>query len=146
MKNEELNRYRPLLMGLMDGELSPQEATDVNEALNRSAELRAEYEKIREGTGNLEALSMMEPTDEIARKLWRSPYHRFTRNAGVWMILGGYLVLILYALYEAIMEDGLDIPSLAGVAIILGIVTLLMSFIRERVESRKVDPYKDIER
>lgn len=146
MKNEDLEKYRPLLMGLMDGELSFEEAVDVNEALNRSADLRAEYEKIREGTGKLEALSLLEPSDEIARRLWKSPSHIFLRNSGVWMILGGYIVLILYAMYEALVEDGPVIPNLAGVAIILGTVALLFTFIRERMETHKVDPYKDIER
>lgn len=146
MKNEDLEKYRPLLMGLMDGELSSEEAVDVNEALNRSADLRAEYEKIREGTGKLDALSLLEPSDEIARRLWKSPSHRFLRNNGVLMIVGGYILLILYAVYEALMEDGPVIPNLAGVAIILGTVALFISFIRERMETHKVDPYKDIER
>ena len=44
----DLDKYRPLLMGLMDGELSPEEAADVNEALTRSSLLREEYEKLRE--------------------------------------------------------------------------------------------------
>ena len=51
MMNEELERYRPLLMGLLDGELSPQEVREVNEALMRNADLRNEYEKMREGVG-----------------------------------------------------------------------------------------------
>ena len=146
MKHEDLEKYRPLLMALMDGELSPQEAAEVNEALSRSGDLRAEYEKIREGTGKLDALSTLEPSDEIARMLWKSPYHRFARNNGVWMIVGGYVVLILYAVYAALMEDGPVIPNLAFVAIILGVAALLFSFIHERMKSHKVDPYKDIDR
>ena len=47
--NEDLNEYRPLLMGLMDGELTPEEAAKVNDALIRSAVLRDEYEKLRAG-------------------------------------------------------------------------------------------------
>lgn len=146
MKNEDLEKYRPLLMGLMDGELSPEEAADVNDALIRHADLRDEYEKIREGAGKLESLSMLEPQDEIVRRLWKSPYRRFLRDHGVWFIIGGYLLLIAYGLFAFLAEDGPVLPKLAVFAIFFGVATLLYTFIRERIETHKVDPYKDIER
>ena len=80
MKDKDIEKYRPLLMGLMDGELSPEEAAEVNEALTRSAALRDEYEMILASAGKLESLSMVEPADEIARRIWRSPYHRLARK------------------------------------------------------------------
>ncbi|MGC6461289.1 MAG: anti-sigma factor family protein, partial [Pirellulaceae bacterium] len=97
MNQDESKDYGPLLMGLIDGELSTEEALEVNEALRRSATLREEYERLLSDAGKLKSLSQLETSDLIARRLWKSPYHRLMRNGSVWMILGGYGILILYA-------------------------------------------------
>ena len=146
MNQDESKDYGPLLMGLIDGELSTEEALEVNEALRRSATLREEYERLLSDAGKLKSLSQLETSDLIARRLWISPYHRLMRNGSVWMILGGYGILILYAIYQSFVEEGLNVPGVALAAMVLGAVTLLASFIRERVETYKTDPYKDIER
>jgi len=146
MNPDELSDYRPLLMGLLDGELSTEELSRVNEALRRSAALREEYEQLREAAGKLESLSLLETPDVIARRLWKSPYHRILRHGGVWMILGGYLILILFAIYQSLIEDGINVPSLTLAAIVMGSLMLLLSFVRERWETYKTDPYKEIER
>jgi multisubunit Na+/H+ antiporter MnhB subunit len=52
----------------------------------------------------------------------------------------------LYAIYQSFVEEGLNVPGVALAAMVLGAVTLLASFIRERVETYKTDPYKEIER
>ena len=144
--NIDLDKYRPLLMGLMDGELSPEEAADVNEALTRSTVLREEYEVLRETTGRLEAISFVEPTDKIARELWNSPYHRLARDGAIWMIIGGYALLLGYGLFQFLTSDEPVIPRLGVAAIVLGTVMLLTTFIRERVRTHAVDPYKEIQR
>ena len=146
MNQDESKDYGPLLMGLIDGEISTEEALEVNEALRRSATLREEYERLLSDAGKLKSLSQLETSDLIARRLWKSPYHRLMRNGSVWMILGGYGILILYAIYQSFVEEGLNVPGVALAAMVLGAVTLLASFIRERVETYKTDPYKDIER
>ena len=142
----DLERYRPLMMGLMDGELTPEEAAEVNQALNRSAVLREEYKKLREATGRLECISMLEPADEVARELWNSPYHRLARDGGIWMILGGYVLLLAYGIFEFINSDARGIPRIGAAGIALGTVMLLVTFIRERQRTHAVDPYKEIER
>ena len=101
---------------------------------------------LRADSGKLEALSLLETPDIVARTLWNRPYHRFLRNGGVGLILGGYGILILYAIYQTFVEDGLNIPGLTLVAMVLGSLMLLASFIRERLDTYKTDPYKDIER
>jgi len=142
----DLEKYRPLLMGLIDGELTPVEAVEVNDALMRSADLRDEYEKLRETTGRLEAISFLEPTDKVARELWNSPYHRLARDGGIWMLVGGYVLLIGYGLFEFLVSDEPVIPKIGIAAIALGTVMLAATFIRERVRTHAVDPYKEIER
>ena len=97
-------------------------------------------------SGKLESLSLLEPEEKIAEQLWKRPHHRLFRNQGVWLILGGYVLLIGYGLFCMIVEDGPALPKIAIAAIFLGIATLLYTFIRERMETSKADPYKDIKR
>ena len=142
----DLNHYRPLLMGLMDGELTPEEAADVNKALIRSAELREEYERLCQAGDHLQPMSFLEPGDEVTRKLWKSPHHHFARLAGLWLVVLGYLGLIGYAVVEMLSADGLAFPNLCIIGILIGTAVLLLSFIRERLAKHAVDPYKDIQR
>ena len=143
----DLEKLRPLLSGLLDGELPPQEAAEVNDALTRSAALREEYEQLCSMDEKLKHLSMIEPADEVAERIWNSPYHRLARDAGVWLIVGGYLALLAYGLYAiATADDGPVLPRIATFAIFGGIAMLLITLIRERVTTHKTDPYKDIKR
>jgi len=142
----DLNHYRPLLMGLMDGELTHEEAANVNGALVRSSELREEYERLCQTGNRLQPMSFLEPGDEVTRKLWKSPHHHFARVGGLWLVLLGYVGLIGYTIVEMLSADGLAFPNLCFIGILIGTAILLLSFIQGRIAKHTVDPYKDIQR
>lgn len=145
MKN--CDECKGLLVGLLDNELTPDETRELNDHLMRCAGCRAEYERLRETTGRLRALSYQEPTDAVLAQVWRSPYSRLARNTSLVMIIGGYLLLIGYALFELFTTGAKDLPVKAGLAaILIGFLTLLALLIRERVKTYASDPYKEIER
>ena len=139
--------YQGLLMGLLDGELEPEEAQKVNTHLHRCAGCREEYEQLRQSGKKIETVSFVEPQDEVLNALWKRPYSRFTRNASLFLILAGYLVLILFGIFEFVQDRSeATLPKVATVAICVGFIVLLCSVIRERLRSYKTDPYKEIER
>lgn len=142
----DLNHYRPLLMGLMDGELTHEEAANVNGGLVRSSELREEYERLCQTGNHLQPMSFLEPGDEVTRKLWKSPHHHFARVGGLWLVLLGYVGLIGYTIVEMLSADGLAFPNLCFIGILIGTAILLLSFIQGRIAKHTVDPYKDIQR
>lgn len=144
---QECEEYRQLLMGLMDDELTAEEASALNDHLIRCAACREEYETLRETCGKLDRVSFVEPTDEVLRELWRSPYSRFTRNAGLVLGLGGYVALIAYGFYE-FMSNGREalFAKVSVAAIVLGFGILFCGAIRERIHTYKVDPYKEVQR
>ena len=142
----DLNHYRPLLMGLMDGELTHEEAANVNGALVRSSELREENERLCQTGNHLQPMSFLEPGDEVTRKLWKSPHHHFARVGGLWLVLLGYVGLIGYTIVEMLSADGLAFPNLCFIGILIGTAILLLSFIQGRIAKHTVDPYKDIQR
>ncbi len=140
-------RYKGLLAGLLDGELTAEEAAELNNHLIRCASCRADYEQLRSTANKLEAISFVEMTDEAAKAFWRLPYSRALRNASLFMIIGGYAALILYGVVTALIEgtEGL-FQRLSLTAIVIGFLVLLGLMVVERISTYKVDPYKEIER
>lgn len=136
-----------LLVGLLDGELTGDESREVNEHLIRCAACRATHERLRETTGQLQALSYQEPGDAVLAQVWRSPYSRATRQASLFLIIAGYLLVVGYGLYEFLTSGGEELPAKLGVAAIgAGFLLLLGQLIRERIHTYRTDPYKEIER
>jgi len=139
--------YQGLLMGLIDGELEPEEAQRVNAHLHRCAGCREEHKQLRQSGKKLESVSFVEPRDEVLNALWKQPYSRFTRNSSLLLILAGYLVLILFGVYEFLQDKSETmLPKVATVAVCVGFVILLISVVRERLRTYKTDPYKEVER
>jgi len=139
--------FKGLLVGLLDGELTPDETRQINEHLTRCAACRAEYEQLRETTGKLAAVSFQEPDDKVLAQVWKSPFSRLSRNTALIMIIGGYAGLIGYGLFEFLTSGKEELPAKMGLAaIVLGFLILLVQLIRERVKTYKTDPYKEIER
>ncbi len=139
--------FKGLLVGLLDGELTPDETRQINEHLTRCAACRAEYERLRETTGKLAAISYREPDDAVLARAWRSPFSRLARNTSLVMIIGGYALLIGYGLYEFLGSGKEELPAKMGLAaVVMGFLILLVQLIRERLRTWKTDPYKEIER
>jgi anti-sigma factor RsiW len=139
--------FKGLMVGLLDGELTPEESRRINEHLTRCAACRAEFEQLRETTGRLAAVSFQEPDDVVLAQIWKSPFSRLARVASLAMIVGGYAVLIGYGLLEFLTSGSEELPAKMSIAAIaLGFLILLAQLIRERVKTYKTDPYKEIKR
>ncbi len=140
-------KYQGLLMGLLDKELTPEETVEVNDHLTRCEACRKDYEQIREASGKIETVSFIEPQDEVLEQLWKFPYSRLTRNSGLFLVLGGVLLLIIYGIFEFLGSgEEAVIPKIGVVAVLIGCVILLLSVIRERIHTYKVDHYKEVKR
>jgi hypothetical protein len=145
MNNCENFRY--LLVGLLDGELNPQETAEVHEHLRRCSKCREEYGTLRETSEKLEAVNFEEPSDEILHRLWRNPFSRLSRIGGLLLVLLGYLTLIGYAVFKFFTSGNEEIwDKLPIAAILIGFIILFVLVILERVKTYKKDPYRGIER
>jgi anti-sigma factor RsiW len=145
MKNCE--DYKGLIVGLLDQELSPDETGEINTHLIRCEACRADYEKLRETSGRLEAASFIEPADVVLDQVWNRPYSRLMRNTALFLIIGGYVALLLYALFEFFRsDDAQPLVRVSVAAIILGVFFLLIQLLRERCKLSKIDPYRNIQR
>ena len=139
--------YKPLLAGLLDKELSPEETATINQHLIRCAACRADYEEMRVHMDKLDTVSLVEPEQKTLEGLWSLPYTRTFRNAGWILVIGGYLLILLTGLWQFISSpDEATLPQLSVLAMLVGGVILFGIVLIERIMTYRKDPYKDIER
>jgi anti-sigma factor RsiW len=101
----DCTEYRVLMMGLMDNELTPEETADVNQHLIRCEACRREYDELSRSYSKLEAVSFSGPSDDELDRVWKSPFSRFTRNAGLFI---GFIILLYAVLSDRLRAFKID--------------------------------------
>ena len=147
----EKERFQPLMMGALDGELNQDEQKEFDAMLaeNKQHQIEfAKYKKIKEATSTMKLKS---PNAEVWDHYWTDVYNRFERGIGWALFSIGAAILITFfgfKFIEAVIND----PSLAFIAkvgILLtigGLAVLFVSVAREKFFTRKYDPYREIQR
>jgi len=147
MAGSHCEEYKALMMGRMDNELSDEEAIRLNDHMIRCSSCRREFAQIQKTSAKLDGMGLREPDGEIVEKTWKSPYSKLTRNFGIFMVVAGWLIMILYGAYEFIVtKETASIPKYAFVVILAGIVVLFTGVLRDRIRSYGNDPYKEVEK
>jgi len=143
----DCTEYKSLMMGLMDNELTPEETADVNQHLVRCEACRKEFDELSRSYSKLESVSFSGPADDELDRIWKSPFSRFTRNAGLLIVFAGWITLIIYSLVEFFRSDTEPIlPKIAFMGIIIGFIILLYTVLSDRLKTLKTDPYKEVKR
>ena len=145
------DKYKEMLMGYLDGELSDGESREIEKHLKdctACSEELGQFRKLKEITDDI---SLNEPEDRVFEQYWSGIYNRIERRLG-WILLsvsGTILVIYLgFMAIEAIVEDKtIDIVLKAGLLMFYAsLVILFFSVLREKLHFRKKDRYKDVRR
>lgn len=143
----DCEHIKPLLMGLMDGELTPDQISDVNRHLNRCRACREELEDLRQACDPLRELSYREPGRDIEARLWKTPFSRFSRYAGLLMVLCGWLTLMVWLTVAIAADRTTELPVKLGLAgILIGALILFGNVLLHRLGTWRQDPYNEVER
>lgn len=134
--HEELMRY-------IDGELPPERARAVEEALERSTELRRELVLFRRMKTDLEEIGARMSTQ---RTVWDEVNRRLTRPVGWVLFLAGALVWLTYGVYTYLAGADALWEKMAVSAVVVGLGMLLLSVMVDRYQDLKTDPYREIQR
>ena len=131
------------LMRYLDGELPPERARAVEEALETSTELRREYVIFQRMKADLNELGgRMQPE----RTVWDAVNRRLTRPVGWTLFLVGAVIWAGYGVYTYLTGAEALWEKLATSAVVVGLAMLLVSALVDRWRDLKTDPYKEIER
>jgi predicted anti-sigma-YlaC factor YlaD len=142
--------FKPLLMGYLDAELTETEVERFEQHLKECAECSAElaqFRRLKEVTQNMRVVA---PDEKYWDVYWSNIYNRLERRVGWIMMSIGAILLLSYGIYMLILELFVaQIPLVVRIgvlAFVVGIVTLLVSVVRERIFMAKADKYERIKR
>jgi len=147
MKCEEA---KILLSGLLDGELNIEEKDAITEHLEKCSDCLNEYSrllKLKEVTNDMKYFDL---PDKLWAGYWKGIYNKIERGLG-WIFLSiGAIVLLAFGAFEITRDFFLDskpplLLKIGVTAVILGLIIMLISIIRERIFSRAHDRYEEVE-
>lgn len=145
------DKYKDLLMGYLDDEISEQERVELEKHLTECEDCKKELADFKDLKSITDDITLYQPEDEVFDEYWSSIYNRIERNTG-WIILSvSGMVLLSYAGFKMIEEIIRDetlfwVFKAALLAFIAALSVLTVSILRERLNTRKKDRYKDVRR
>ncbi len=131
------------LMRYLDGELDPDRSHAVEEALERSTELRREvavFRRLKVDLNELGASMDERPT------VWTELNRRLTRPVGWTLFVAGALVWVVYGVFSYLTGAEALWEKVATSAVVVGLATLLLTAAVDRLRDLKTDPYKELRR
>ena len=135
--HEELMRY-------LDGEVGPEERSRIERSVEGSTELRRELAVYKAMKDDLQTLKLTNGAHHGS--IWNSVNRQLTRPFGWALLVVGSLVWAAYGIYTFLTSPAFLLEKLATSAIVIGILLLFASVIRDRYREWLTDPYRDIQR
>jgi anti-sigma factor RsiW len=144
-------RVGRLLMGGLDGELSPDEREELERLLRDDPAVRDEWERLLRLREVTATMTLQRPPDEVWDRYWTGVYRRIERGVGWVLVSIGAVVLVSFGLWEAVRgllrDTGLPVVVKGAVlALLVGTVVLAVSVAREKLVLGRSDPCKDVRR
>ena len=135
-----------LLSGYIDGELTQGSRQRVELHIDSCAKCHQAYEDLVRLQHDVGKMSF----DELSQSEWSTIMNdmtvRSSRGTGWLLFVVGTLIIVTYGAFQFAVDD--TVPALiksSVAAIVLGIVLLLFSVLRQRLITSKTDKYRDVE-
>ena len=143
---ESCDLYVELLSGYLDGELTQGDRQRVELHIETCPACQKTFDEMTCLRNDVGKLSFGEMSSEEWSKIMNGVTVRTSRFFGWVLYIGSLLLLIGYGSYEFAIDD--EVPALikTGIAgVVIGIILLLVSVIRQRMISARHDKYKDVQ-
>jgi hypothetical protein len=143
--------FKPLLMGYLDEELTQAEILCVENHLKECQDCSLELENFRRLKGATRYMRVLMPDEKYWEDYWSHVYNRLERRIG-WVLTSlGTILLVSYGLFSILARFVLSpnipwIVRLGILTLVVGICTLVISVLRERLFLFKADKYERIKR
>jgi len=138
--------YEILLMKAVDGLLSAEEKSKLDEHLEGCAACRTELADFREIKKSTDAMTQRILRDAQIEPPREGPGARSVLGAGFALLLVGALTLIGFGLYALMSDPTVPVLMKAGTgAGGLGALVLLAYAVRIRLRAMRKDPYKEVD-
>ena len=140
---------RLLMMGYLDNELTEDEIKALQEHLNSCAKCRAEWESFKELKKETSEMKFKPFPEMFWDDYWENVYNRIERGIG-WILFSlGAIILLAFGAYELLEDFFLNpkepmIEKIGVGLLILGLIVIFVSVLREKLMIRKVDKYRRV--
>ena len=131
------------LMRYLDDELPDEDRGRVGSAIEGSTELQRELALFRAMKEDFQDLSysLEQPTG-----VWDQVSRRLARPMGWVLLVVGTLTFLGYGAYVYVVSPADLLAKLATGAVVIGVLLLLASVIREQYKAWNSEPYRDVQR
>ena len=142
-------KYRELLAGYVDGELTPDERAAFEAELAKDPSLKAELEEFQRLKEVTNGMHYADIPDDVWQTYWQSVYRKTERGLGWILMSAGAIILLCFSLFEAFSNlfANPDAPLWLKIGLptlTVGAVILLVSFIRERIFAYHRERYREV--
>ena len=137
VNHEELMRY-------LDGEMGPEDRIRIESSLEGSTELRREIAVFRAMKDDLQTLQLTRGGN--GHSVWDAVSRQLARPIGWTLLVAGSLIWAVYGVYAYLTSPLFFLEKMATSAIVIGILLLFASVIRDRYREWLSDPYRDLQR
>jgi anti-sigma factor RsiW len=139
-------RFQADGMRLLDGELGEGEKEEYEDHVKGCEDCRQELKEIGRIVELTNDLKLRAPDEEFWARYWDSLFRRMERGTGFVLLIAGILALAVFALFRAVRSPQfLTFQGIAVAVILLGVIVVFLSVVRERYHESKRDPYKGVE-
>ena len=140
-------RYQTDGMRWLDGELAAAEAERYEAHVRECDECRRELASLGRIVRMTSELKLRPPDDEFWKGYWEGVYRKSERRVGFVMVIAGLLAIVGYVVVGVLRSPALlTYEGISVSLIVVGLLVIFISVVRERYHEHKHDPYKEVER
>ena len=134
-------------MRYIDGEMTVSEQAEFERHLEGCETCRAAVAELGGLEKELGRMRIEDPMDDFWEAYWRGTWRRAERRFSWWLFVAGLAMIAGYFVYESVRNFGrITFGKTAVVVLVVGLLGLLVSVVRERVHQYRSDRYKDVKR
>jgi hypothetical protein len=143
--------YELKIMAFIDGELPQEEMIEIKRMIDSDKIYREKYNELLKITEVTRAMQLKKLPDMYWDEYWQHIYNRLERGISWILISIGSIIILSFALWNFIRNLLVDqqlnpIFKIGILLLLIGLVILLISIVREKIMVKKVDKYKEVER
>jgi len=140
-------RFKELMMASLDGEIGVEDRAELESHLAECDDCRREFDELSELSELVGEIELTKPSQEDMMKYWPSVYAKIERGAGWGLVVIGALIWVAYGTFLFITDPTIGSMTKFLIALpVVGVLMLLISVLRERVNVSKTERYKEVER
>lgn len=144
-------RFFLLAEKYLDNDLSPSEKEEIENIFLQEPNYKTELEEQKKVKEVLKKMTLKNPSKEMWDGYWLGIYNKLERGIAWIAVSIGFIIVAAYAVIKAVNSFLADtqtpvILKFGIAALVIGVLILLFSVLREKIFTHKKDKYKEVQR